>query len=231
MGVHDGHRDRLRERFLNEGLESFEPHNVLELILFYCIPRKDTNETAHALIERFGTLHGVFDAPVEELCKVKGISYSGAVLLKTYMPVARYYTKTKGDNKMMLDSPEKCGDYIMGLFAGLIEERTVLLCMDNRCKLLATTVVAEGDICSVGISSRRVIEAVINSAATAVIIAHNHPGGVALPSFQDVAATKRLVSTLAGIGVSVLDHIIVANDDYVSMAQSAEFTDIFCSKE
>lgn len=227
MGIHDGHRRRLRERFLTEGLDGFEPHNVLELILFYCIPRKDTNEVAHELISRFGTLHGVFDAPVEELCKVPGISYNGAVLLKTFLPVARYYTKSKGDSENLLDTPDRCGNFAQELFSGMITERTILICMDNRCKLLSTVIVAEGDISSVGISSRRVLEAVINSGATSVIIAHNHPGGVALPSAQDILATRHIAATLSSIGVSLLDHIIVVSNDYVSMAQSSEFADIF----
>ena len=227
MGVHDGHRNRLRERFLQEGLDSFQPHNVLELILFYAIPRKDTNELAHALLDRFGTFSAVLDAPVEELCKVKGISYSSAVLIKSFMPVARYYTASKGNDEMILDSVEKCGDYLLSHFAGLLAEKTVLLCMDSRCKLLSCVDLAEGDICSVGLSSRRLAEAVINSGATCVVMAHNHPSGVAIPSRSDIEATHRAAELVKTIGATLADHIIVANDDYVSMLQSAEYSHIF----
>ncbi len=227
MGIHDGHRNRLRERFLKEGLDSFRAHNVLELILFYAIPRKDTNELAHALLERFGTFSGVLDASVEELCKVKGISYSAAVLIKSYMPVARYYTASKGSSDMILNTAEACGDYLMDCFAGLTEEKTMLLCMDARCKFLACTTVAEGDICSVGLSSRKLMEAVINSGATCVVLAHNHPSGVALPSDKDVEATIKVIDIMNTVGANLVDHIIVANDDYVSMSQSAKYKHFF----
>ena len=227
LSVHDGHRDRLRERFLKEGLDSFEMHNVLELILFYAIPRKDTNELAHNLLERFGTFSAVLDAPVEELCKVPGISMGTAVLLKSYMPVARYYTACKGSGEMVLNTVESCGDYLLKYFAGLTEERTVLLMMDGRCKFLSCATVAEGDICSVGLSSRKLMEAVIGAGATCVVMAHNHPSGVALPSDKDVDATIKVAQLLRTIGASLVDHIVVANDDYVSMAQSAEYREIF----
>ena len=227
MGIHDGHRNRLRQRFLDEGLDNFQPHNVLELILFYCIPRKDTNEIAHRLIQKFGTIHGVFDAPVEELCRVPGITYNGAVLIKSFLPVARYYTKSKGDNNYLLDTPDICGHFAEDLFRGMTNERTVLICMDNRCKLLSTVTIAEGDISSVGVSPRKIMETVLATGATGVIIAHNHPGGVALPSPSDIVATRNIAAVLSGIGVRLLDHIIVVSNDHVSLAQSAEFADIF----
>lgn len=227
MGVHDGHRNRLRARFLAEGLESFQPHNVLELILFYALPRKDTNELAHALLNRFGSFNAVLDASVEELCKVNGINYGTAVLIKSYMPVARYYTACKGSDELILDTAEGCGDYLLQVFAGLKEERTYLLCLDSRCKFLSCVAVAEGDSCSVGFNSRRLVEEVINAGATCVVLAHNHPSGVALPSQSDIESTKLVARLLRGIGATLVDHIIVANDDYVSLAQSAEYNDIF----
>ena len=227
MGVHDGHRNRLRERFLTEGLDSFEAHNVLELILFYAIPRKDTNELAHRLLKEFGTFAAVMDAPIEALCKVKGISYTTAVLLKTYMPVSRYYIADKGNFNMLFDSPEACGSYFLKYFAGLTEERTVALCMDGRCKFLACLNLAEGDTCSVTLSSRKLLEAVLPTGATCVVLAHNHPSGVAVPSDSDVDSTVNLVDALDSVGINLADHIVVANDDYVSMAQSAKFAHIF----
>jgi len=227
LGVHDGHRDRLRERFLAEGLDSFDSHNVLELILFYAIHRKDTNELAHRLLEEFGTFAAVLDAPVEALCKVKGVSYSTAVLLKTYMPVSRYYIADKGDFNMILDSPDSCGDYLMSYFAGLTEERTIALCLDSRCKFLACVTVAEGDTSSVGLSTRKLLEAVLPTGATCVVFAHNHPGGIAVPSDNDVLSTQYVAKALETVGIDLADHIIVANDDYVSMAQTAKHAHLF----
>ena len=231
MSIHKGHRERLRARFLADGLESFPPHNVLELILFYAIPRKDTNELAHSLLEHFGSFSAVLDAPVEELCKVKGISRGTAVLIKSFMPVARYYMASKGSKDLILDSAEKCGDYFLGCFAGLIEEKTMLLCLDSRCKMLACVPLAEGNLGTVGFSSRKLIEAVIEYSAAGVILAHNHPSGVALPSDSDIEATKSAAQFLRAVGVSLLDHIIIANDDYVSLAQSAEYREIFINQK
>ena len=227
MDIHAGHRNRLRKRFLSEGLDSFSEHNVLELILFYALPRIDTNEIAHALINHFGSFTAVLDAPLDEICKVKGVSYGTAVLIKSYMPVARYYMARKGSEDMVLDTAEKCGDYLLGCFAGLMEEKTMLLCLDSKCKLLGCATLAEGNIGNVGFSSRKLIETVIDYSASGVILAHNHPSGIALPSESDLEATKSAARFLRAVGVSLLDHIIIADDDYVSMAQSAEYRQIF----
>lgn len=225
--MHEGHRKRLKSRFLSEGLDNFNPHNVLELLLFYSIPRKDTNEIAHRLIERFGSLAGVFDASVEDLMQVKGITLHSACLIKMIIPMSRYYSADKFRRKIVLNSPTLCGDYLLARYLGYTNEIVSLISMDNQCRIISFDIIGEGDICSAGISTRKVIETVLRTKATSAVIAHNHPGGIALPSKEDIEATINIIEALRVVGVYLLDHIILAGDDYVSLADSKEYQYLF----
>lgn len=225
--VHEGHRRRLKARFLQSGLEGFEPHNVLELILFYCVPQKDTNELAHDLINRFGSLNQVLDAPYEELLKVKGVGENTASLLKLLLPVGRYYAKNVDTQTLTLDTPDKVGEYLLGCFTGLTEERVALLSLDDVCNPLSLDFVSEGDISSAGLRFRTLIETVLRTKASAVILCHNHPGGIALPSPEDIESTRQVRDVLRSVGVALVDHFILAQDDFVSLAQSAKYKALF----
>lgn len=225
--MHEGHRDRLRARFLRDGLDTFEPHNVLELLLFYAIPRKDTNELAHSLIQKFGSVAGVLDASRDELMEVKGISENAACFLKLMTPLFRYYNADKVDHRFMATTTEAAGSYLMDRYVGFTEEMVSLLCMDNVCRVIGFEVLGKGGVNAVGFSSRRVMEAVLHNHATSVILCHNHPGGLALPSDQDVRATIRIKRLLDTVGVRLLDHIILVDNDYISMADTGGLSDIF----
>lgn len=225
--MHEGHRERLRTRFLTSGLEGFEPHNVLELLLFYSIPRRDTNEIAHQLIERFGSFAGVIDAPVEELVQVNGITENTACLLKLITPAARYYNADRAARHCVINSTTAAGEYLAGRYWGYTEEVVSLISMDNLCKIISYDIIGEGDINSAGISSRKIIETVLRTKASSVIIAHNHPGGIALPSRADIEMTEKLAEALSHVGVHLIDHIIIAGEDFVSLANSKEFMYLF----
>ena len=229
--MHDGHRERLKARFLRDGLESFEPHNVLELLLFYAVPRKDTNELAHLLIDRFGSLAGVLDAPYEELLKVDGVGRNAAGLLKLVTPLCRYYSADKSSRRYKATSTEAIGDYLLGRYVGFTEEIVSLLCVDNICRVTGFEVLGKGGVNAVGFSSRKVMEAVLRMRATSVILCHNHPGGLALPSDQDVKATIRIRDLLNTVGVRLLDHIILVEDDFISMADTESLRSIFLQSE
>ena len=220
MGIHDGHREKMRKRFMNGGLDSFADHEVLELLLFYAIPRRDTNETAHLLLERYGSLTGVFNAPVEDLMKAEGIGENAAVFLKL-VPAACRKARLSGDGRdIILNSVDKIGDYLTDCFSGETSEVIYQLCLDKKGKLLACKRLAEGAADNADLNVRKLVENALLSSASAVVIAHNHPSGIALPSNEDYAATWRAQEALAAIGVPLQDHIIVADGDYVSMAQS-----------
>lgn len=224
---HEGHRSRLKRRFLQNGLESFEPHNVLELILFYGVPQKDTNELAHRLIDHFGSLNRVLTAPYEELLKVKGVGENTACLLNLLLPISRYYAKNVDAEQNVLDTPDKVGEFLLGCYAGITEERVALMSLDDVCNMLSIDFVSDGDISSVGLRFRTLIETVLRTKASAVILCHNHPGGNALPSPEDIQSTIQVRDILRSVGVTLVDHFILAQDDFVSLAQSAKYKQLF----
>lgn len=220
MSIHEGHRQRLKERFLNEGLEHFQEHEVLELLLFYCIPRRDTNEIAHALLKRFGSLAQTVEAPAEELKKVPGMGENAAAFLSMLGAFDRYYQVNKNANIQTLKDIEQCGAYLVPKFMGRRNETVFLLCLDAKCKVLCCKEVGEGSVNSAAVPIRRIVEMALGANATSVVLAHNHPSGVAIPSGEDIQTTKRLAMALASVDIELVDHIIVADEDYVSIAQS-----------
>lgn len=220
MSIHDGHRQRLKERFLQEGLDHFSDIQVLELLLFYCIPRQDTNPIAHALLDRFGSLSQVLEAPVEALCKVPGIGQSAAVLLSMILPLNRCYQKDRMENVRILARVEDCGAYLVPHFHGRRNETVFLLCLDAKCKVLGCREVGEGSVNSAGVPIRRIVETALGMNASTVVLAHNHPSGLALPSGDDVQSTYRVAAALNAVDIALADHIVVADEDFVSMAQS-----------
>lgn len=220
MGIHDGHREKMRQRFLNSGLESFADHEALELLLYYAIPRRDTNPIAHALMERYGSLSAVLSAPVEDLKKVEGIGESGAVLLRLVPQLYRKARLAEAEQETVLSSIERVGAYLLDRFEGERHEVVYQLCLDRKGRLLACKRLGEGGVTSAELDIRRMMENAIFTNASAVVLAHNHPSGIALPSQEDYHTTDRAKAALETIGVQLLDHIIVADGDLVSMAES-----------
>lgn len=224
---HDGHRDRMRMLFVRNGAENMEPHQVLEMLLHNVIPRCDTNEIAHRLIDRFGSFSAVLDARLEDLASVKGVGMKSAVFLKMIPGIFRVYIDDRYKNGRSIQSIDEIGDFLLQLFVGCTNERFYLVCMDRTCRILQTILLSEGSMDAVVVDTRQVVEVALGSKAACVVLAHNHPQGFAIPSDGDIATTIRLVDGLALIGVTVNDHIIVADNDYVSLAQSKQYRDIF----
>lgn len=220
MGVHDGHREKMRRRYLESGLDGFADHEALELLLFYAIPRRDTNETAHRLLERYGSLQAVLSAPAEDLKKVPGVGERAAVLLRLIPELCRKAKLSGGGRDVILNSTEKAGAYLVDRFAGEKEEVIYQLCLDRKGKLLSCRRLGEGGADSAELNIRRLVENALLASASAVILAHNHPSGIALPSREDYATTERVQEALRTVGVPLVDHIIVADDDFVSLADS-----------
>ena len=220
MAIHDGHRQRLKERFLRSGLDSFTDVQVLELALFYCIPRKDTNPIAHALLEHFGSLSQVLEASVEELQNVPGIGENTATYLTMLPQVGRFYLVDRSQREVILPTIDKCGAYLVPYFFGRSTESVFLLCLDAKCKVLCCREVGQGSVNSAGISVRKIVEIALATNATTVVLAHNHPSGLALPSAEDIQTTRRVAAALRAVEVHLADHIVVADGDYVSMVQS-----------
>ena len=223
MTLHKGHRERLKKRFLEEGLDNFSDHQVLEILLYYCIPRIDTNEIAHDLINRFGSLPAVLEATPEELQKVSGIGKNSAVFLSLVSAACRYYQVDKTRISKPLTSLDQIGQKFVARFAGRRNEMIYLLCLDAKCKEICCRLLAEGSVNCAGVSVRKIAEQALAVNATSVVLAHNHPSGVAVPSTDDVSTTYQTARALKAVGVDLLDHIVVADDDYISMVLSGYY--------
>ncbi len=223
MGLHDGHRQRLKKRFREEGLANFEPRHVLELLLFYSVPRKDTAPLAQRLLDHFGSVPQVLEASVQELGQVEGITENTSTLIALTTELARYYMVKRVEKTEVLNTLEKCGNYLVPYFFGKSNESVMLLCLDAKCKVLCCKEVGQGSVNSAAISVRSIVQAALSVNATTVVLAHNHPSGLALPSAEDVQTTIRISQALEAVDVILADHIIVADDDYVSLVQSGLF--------
>ncbi|MBO5359196.1 MAG: RadC family protein [Clostridia bacterium] len=222
---HKGHRKRMREEAL-KGFDSFNDVRLLEFLLFYVIPQKDTNELAHELLSAFGSVAGVLDADVHELIKFKGITEKGALLLKCVMPMATRYGKSKYKDNHKFKNIDEIGDYLMVKYQGLKHETFGVLCLDAAGKLKKFEFLNEGNAATVGVSFREIASVVFKHNAPCVVIVHNH-FETALPSKEDIEMTKAVKASLNSLGTTLLDHIIVSGDDYISMRQTAEFASIF----
>ena len=220
MSTHDGHRQRLKQLFLKEGLDNFYDYQALELLLYYCIPRKDTNPIAHSLIDTFGSLSQVLEAPVEELMRVEGVGEHAATFLHLVTEVGRYYLVNRGSQVKILPTIEDCAKYMLPYFFGRRNETVFLLCLDAKCKVLCCRELGEGTVKSAAISVRKIMETALTVNATTVVLAHNHPSGIAVPSGDDIQTTRRIAAALSAVEIHLADHIVVADDDYVSMVQS-----------
>ena len=216
--VHEGHRERMRKQLRQFGMDSLSDVQVLEVLLYYAYARQDTNPMAHALLRRFGSLAGVFEAPVSELVKVPGVGQSAAELIALVPQMERRHLISRAGEQLILTSTALCGQYLVPFFHGAVEEQVYLLCLDAKCKALDCVLVQSGDVNSAGISVRKVLKAALAANATSVVLAHNHPSGVALPSEEDRRATKIVKDALDAVGILLADHIIVADDDFVSLA-------------
>lgn len=226
--LHNEHRKRVKNEFLENGFsEETPPHKMLELLLFYSIPRKDTNELAHRLINTFGSLEAVLEASVDQLKKVDGVGENTAVLLKLILPFTRRYTSKKIIQKQNFTTSNQLGDFLVAKYIGFNKETFAITSLNAKGMFLGFDILSVGDATSVELSVRKVIETVIKRNPACVVMSHNHPSGSALPSTDDIRLTVNLSETLENINVKLLDHIIICNNDYISMAQSKEFDFIF----
>lgn len=220
MGVHDGHRERLKSRFLEHGMDSFNDLNALELLLFYAIPRRDTNVIAHALLDRFGGLSGVFDASIPELTDVPGIGENAALLIKLVPHMMKKCELSKVSDMRTFHKSSQVAQFLIPRFLEEREELVLVLCLDTRNNLLCCEVLNRGVVNAVDISTRRLVEHALKHKASAVVLAHNHPDGVAMPSREDEIFTGKAQEALRLMGIRMMDHIIVAGKNYFSMRDS-----------
>ena len=226
--MHQGHRERLKNRFRQEGLDGFEEVQALELLLFFCVPQGDTNELAHRLLDRFGSFSQVLEAPAEELEKVRGVGKHVSTLLTLMKEMARYYLVNRNELCPILTSSEACGAFLLPYFVGRRDELVYLICLDSKCKVLCCKEVGHGNVNSAGVSVRRIVETALGANAVSVVLSHNHPSGLAVPSNEDILTTRRIAVALDAVGIVLADHIVVADDDFVSLVDSGLYDPDAC---
>lgn len=222
---HNGHRERFKMRYRKEGIDAFSPHEVLELILFYAIPRKDVNEVAHKLINTFGSISAVLDASVDNLVRYGGLSENAALLLHMMPDVFRVYQKDQWIEKPALTNAYVAGKYACDLLIGAKSEQSYVICVDNSKAVLHFEKMSEGTQTQVAVYPRTVAEIAMKHKASGIFIVHNHPSGSLQPSWEDMVVTKDIHETLGRLGIIVIDHIIVAEDRFISMRQMDVFPD------
>ncbi|NLT38920.1 MAG: DNA repair protein RadC [Clostridiales bacterium] len=218
--VHTGHRERQKERFLKNGFESFADHGVLELLLYYAVPRRDTNVIAHRLLNCFGSLAGVFEATTEELMKIEGLGKNGATLLKMIPQISARYTRSRADRGSSYETATKLGRYLSTYFFGERDEVVYLLTLDGRARIIGCHQLFRGSVNLTQVTARKIAERSLADNAVSVVLAHNHSGGFALPSDEDITATRAIEAALSAIGIVLRDHLIFDEDDFISMRES-----------
>lgn len=220
MGIHDGHRQRMKERFRGHGLDNFNDINALELLLFYAAPRRDTNALAHALLDRFGSFSAVLEADEQELLAVPGVGENAVTLLRLIPAVSRRYLLDKSPADEPVNSAEAAGRYFLPKFMYETDEVVYALLLDARGRPIHCETLSRGTVDAAEINARKLAELALQHRASSVLLAHNHRSGVALPSVEDETVTARLARALDLLGVELSDHIIVAGSSYVSMREA-----------
>ncbi len=217
-----GHRQRLRERFLKAGFDGFADHEVVELILTLAIPRLDVKQPAKALLERFGDLRGILDAPLEELRSVRGVGEVTPVALRIVRAVATLYLQQSSQGVDSLAEQSRLADFWRLRLGGLRNEVFQVAFLDAGYRLLRDGVetLEEGTTDRAAVYPRRVVEAALRRGAAAIVLAHNHPNGTATPSDHDKTVTRAVVLAADTVGVRVVDHLIISQEEAFSFRRA-----------
>ena len=214
--MHKKHRERVKQRFIEQdcSFKTFPDHNILEMLLFYGIPQKDTNDLAHLLINTFGSVSKVFDADIEELKRVNGIGEHSAILLKMIPALAKCYIDDRGRKEKVFETEEQLGEYFVRKYIGANREIIMMLLLDNKRAPIDCIELSQGMVNTVSFDAKFIVEKAVTRRASSVVIAHNHPRGNATPSREDMESTEIIKRSLGNVGVNLLEHIVVAEDTY-----------------
>lgn len=217
--LHKGHRQRMREKFRKYGFDGFADHEVVEMLLFYCYPRMDTNKLAHKILDKYGSLADLFDASPEELMIETGISEVTATLFSMISKLSKVYEKSKWDRVKYLKNTEETGQFAVSMFTDTQNEEFALICLDANRRICWSGVIIKGTVDRTEAYPRIVVKEALKHQATKVVFVHNHPSGTLSASVADKEATEVLIKTLKCIDIEVLDHIIVSGTRYLSMKE------------
>lgn len=226
--IHSGHRKRVKANVIKNGFSQLEEHKLLELMLFYSIPREDTNELAHKLINEFGSFEDVFKADIEQLKRVDGVGDNTAIMIAAMGETFYRISKVKPSKKRVYKNAEDLKQFALSLLQGESVEKVVLMCFDEGKKLKRYTVISAGDQVSSEINLKEIIKNLVDSDSSIAVLAHNHPTSSAEPSACDIDTTQTICVTLRKIGYALADHIIVGEmGDTYSMHSQPRFYSMF----
>lgn len=214
--MHEGHRGRLTKRFLMEGFESFEDHEILELLLFYALPRVDTNPIAHRLLEKFGSLAGVLEADAKDLAQTPGIGPGAAAYLAMFPEAFRAYERSKLGKRPMIRSIDEACRFARTLLFGKPVEQIYVIWLNTQSRVIHSERLSEGSVSESPVYISHIAAAALRHHAVKGIVAHNHPGGNVQPSAADIRTTQDILHALALLGIELVDHIIVSENEHFS---------------
>ena len=223
VNIHEGHRARMRQRFRETGFDGFNDHEVLEMLLYYACPRKNTNDIAHQLIAKFGSFAGVLEAEYDDLISTKNISENTAILFRMITEILPVYYNSRSEG-IMFDTIEKIMRMFEPYFIGLTHEELRMACFDNNLRMLSNILVSSGTQYSAEISLRTIIKEALRTNAVSVVICHNHPHCDETASPEDREATKQISQALRMINVELIDHIIITEERTYSLRQYGYLT-------
>lgn len=221
--IHEGHRARMRKRFREIGFEGFNDHEILEMLLFYTCPRKDTNELAHILLNKFGSISAVLDADYEELVKIKNITENTAILFKMIPKFLPIYYNSRHDG-IVYNNSDKLKELFKPYYVGLTHEEFRMACFDNNLHLLSNVLISTGAPSYAPVDTRKIVEEALRTKAASVAISHNHPRSDMLASPEDMNATRQINTILKSLDIMLLDHIIVIENSAASLRQLGHMT-------
>lgn len=222
--IHKGHRERMKMRYIEQGFRTFEPHELVEMLLYYGVPQKDTNPMAHRLLNAFGSVRGVLAADRELLLTVEGVTPHVATLLNLVGDLCRYCAEEAMPVGMSLRTTEDFVAFLRPRFDGLPVEEVWIVCMDMLARVVGVHQISVGTPMNAEINMRKIMQFALADNASKLVMAHNHPSGIALPSQPDVRATIALAKALEGVNIKLMDHLIYARDnECVSFNDSYDF--------
>jgi len=213
-----GHRGRLRERFLEAGLEGFQDYEVIELLLTLATPRKDCKDAAKAALKKFKTLQGVMEASHHELCELTGVGPKNSLGLKLIKAVCDRYLEKKLIDKNPVNNSKELFDFLYHGIRDKSREFFKIIFLDSKNRVISTETHSEGTLTASSVYPREVVYAALRHKAAALIFAHNHPSGDPQPSAEDLAITRQLVFAGKVMGITVHEHIIIGDNCYYSFA-------------
>lgn len=211
---HAHHRQRMLDRAMEHGLDNFADHELLELLLFYALPRVNTNPTAHALLDRFGTVKDALSATVEELCTVDGVGMRSALLLKTVLELMKRYERDVFETPKTYRTLVQIARYLHPYFVGVNVERLYMVLFNHRMNIVDCVLISEGTTGATDISLAKISKAIFQKNAAAVLLAHNHPNGLTLPSAEDIQMNDEVKLLLDRLGIVHLEHLIFVDYHY-----------------